>query len=306
MNSEHDDLSTNSEKQFEFTIENGVVTAFFEVENEIREQESIDSGDSFVINGSQITRTKITSDGTETTVFSDPEGDGFYTMISDSADMDDDGGDGEDDNGHTPEDGEHKAFQFTIEGDQVTEVFEIKDGVPELQPIDDDGDETFTVEGTEVVRTEIESFGTEITHYADIDGDGNYHRISEQFIADTPGNGPFNIEDNLTYSPTDDDDLVAVRGEEDCRGGSGADQFVFREAAHLRIGDFSSSEGDLLVFDTGLGLTSVDDLESFVTGLHQDGDNFVVDFGPEISITFVGVQSDQPGQISWDDVSVLS
>ncbi len=306
MNSEYDD-SSSSNKQFQFTIENGAVAALFEVENGyITEQESIDSNDSFVIDGNQITHTKQTTNGPELTVYSDPDGDQLYDITSESDNTDDDGDNDDDGIDHTPESGEHKAFQFTIVDDQVTEVFEIKDGVSEPKPIDDD-DETYTVESDGVVvRTEVEPFGTEITRFADIDGDTLYNRISEQFVANTTGSGPFVLEDDLSYSPTDDDDLIAVRGEEDCQGGNGADQFVFREAAHLRIGDFSSSTGDSLVFDTGLGLTSIEQLQGFVTGTHQDGENFVVDFGPDVSITFVGVQAEQPGQISWDDVSVLS
>lgn len=309
MSSGQDDLS-GSDKQFQFTIENNTVIAFFEVENGlITEQESIDSNGSFTIDGNQITHTKQTTNGPEVTVYSDPDGDQLYDITSEPGNTDDNGDNSDnddDDVSHTPESGEHKAFQFTIADGQVTEVFEIKDGVPEPKPIDDDGGETFKVDGDGVVtRTEEESFGTEITRYADIDGDTLYNRISEQFLANSP-NGPFKFEDNLFYSSTDGDDFIAVRGEEDCQGGNGTDQFVFREAAHLRIGDFSSSTGDSLVFDTGLGLTSIEQLQGFVTGTHQDGENFVVDFGPDVSITFVGVQADQPGQISWDDVSVLS
>ncbi|MBA3754824.1 MAG: hypothetical protein H0X02_00715 [Nitrosomonas sp.] len=56
-------------------------------------------------------------------------------------------------------------------------------------------------------------------------------------------------------------------------------------------------------FDTSLGLTSVDHLASFVTGSHHDGASFIVDSGPDASMTLVGMQ---PDQISWNDVSVLS
>ena len=295
---ELDDSSSGSDKQFQFTIENNVVTAFFEVEDGITEQESIDSNDSFVIDGNQITHTKQTSNGPEVTVYSDPDGDKFYDITS-SSNTDDD------DDDHTPDEGEHKAFQFTIVDGQVTEVFEIENGVPEPESIDED--ETYTVDSDGVVtRAEEEPIGTEITRYADIDGDGLYNRISERFAANVPEDGPFVLEDELSYSPSDDDDFIAVRGGEDCHGGFGADEFVFREAAHLRIGDFNSGEGDLLVFDTGLGLTSVDHLASFVTDARQVGENFIVNFGGDVSITFVGVHTDQPGQISWDDVSVLS
>lgn len=56
-------------------------------------------------------------------------------------------------------------------------------------------------------------------------------------------------------------------------------------------------------FDTGLGLTSVDHLASFVTGSHHDGESFIVDFRSDASITLGDVQ---PDQINWNDVSMLS
>ncbi len=155
-----------------------------------------------------------------------------------------------------------------------------------------------------IVRTDEElGIGTEITVYADADGDGTYFRVSEQWALDSPEDGPFRFEGRLVYSPTDDDDHVGVRGGEDCHGGQGADDFVIREAAHLRIGDFNSSEDNLIIFDTGLGLTSIAQLASFVTDAQHDGQDFIVYFGDDVSITLVGVQ---PDQISWDDVSVLS
>ena len=67
------------------------MTAYFEVENGITQQESIDNRDSFVIDGTQITHTKQSSNGPEITVYSDPEGDGSYKAISDSNSTDDDG-----------------------------------------------------------------------------------------------------------------------------------------------------------------------------------------------------------------------
>lgn len=212
-----------------------------------------------------------------------------------------------DDSGHSPDSGEHKAFRFTIDNGEVTEVFEIKDGVPEPKSIDDDGSETYVVDSDGVVtRTEVKLFGTEITRYADIDGDGNYNRISElwQSASDAPGIGHFKFEDDLSYSSSDGDDNIAVRGGEDCHGGQGSDDFVIREAAHLRIADFNASEDGFIIFDTGLGLTSVDHLASFVTGIRRSDDDldFIVDFGSVASITLVGVPSDQ---ISWNDVSVL-
>lgn len=199
---------------------------------------------------------------------------------------------------------EHKAFKFDIVNGEVTAVFELDNGVWEPKSIDDGGSETYTVDGTDVVRTEVKPFGTEITRYSDTDLDGVYLRTSEQWQVSPDASGIVpQLHETLRFSPTDDDDFIAVRGGEDCFGGHGADDFVVREAAHLRIDDFNSLENDSLVFDTGLGLTSQAQLASFVTGFRHDGQNFIVDFGPDVSISLVGVQ---PDQISWDDVSVLS
>ena len=328
MSSGNDGLS-NSDKEYRFTITDGLVTAYYEIEDGIEEQESIDSDDSFVVDGNQITLTKQTSDGTETTVFSDPDGNGFYAITSETSDdtvnsgeedhsddddhsYDDDDheeDDSDDDNDDDADDDhksghEHKSFQFTITDGVVTAVYEWDDGEWEQKSIDDDGSETYTVEGSEVVRTETKPFGVEITRYADTDEDGIYLRVSEEWQI-TPGSSSVipQLGETLRYAPTDDDDYIAVRSGEDCAGGQGADGFVIREAAHLRIEDFDSLEDDTLIFDTGLGLTSIDHLASFITEFHHDGQDFIVNFGADVSITLVGVQ---PNEISWDDVSVLS
>ncbi len=98
----------SSNKQYTFTIENGVVKSYFEVENGVSEQESIDDRDTFVIDGKQITHTKQTSNGPEIEVFVDSDSDGFYTRTSQS--NQDGNDDGNDDNGDDDSSGNHKVF----------------------------------------------------------------------------------------------------------------------------------------------------------------------------------------------------
>lgn len=198
--------------------------------------------------------------------------------------------------------GNHKAFKFVIENNQVVQVFEFKNGVFEEERIDP-AEDIFEVQGNKVIHTEIQPFGREVKIFEDANGDGIFVRVSEQHILNPGAQSPFKIHDELKFDPTDNDDFIAVRGGENCRGGQGADKFVFREADHLRIEDFHHDEGDRLVFDTGLGLTSKEHLASFITDLRFEADNLIVDFGPNISITLVGVNEDQ---ISFDDVDVLS
>lgn len=256
-----------------FTIEGDAVTAYFEVE-----PESIGSDDSFVI-----------------------DGDGFYAIASST---DDDDEDDEDDDDHHDSGHSHKSFKFDIADGAVIAVYELDDGVWELKPIDHDGSETYTVEGDTVIRTETKPFGFEITHYEDSDGDGIYFRTAEEWIISSTGQSITpKFGGILHYLPTDNDDFIAVRGGEDGRGGLGADGFVVREAAHLRIEDFNALEDDELIFDTGLGLTSQEQLISHITDFNYDGQDFVVHFGLHVSITLVGVQ---PDEISWSNVNILS
>lgn len=211
---------------------------------------------------------------------------------------------GSDDSGGNDSD-HHKSFKFDIDIGVVTAVYALEDGVWEQKSIDDDGSETYTVEGNDVIRTELKPFGTEITRYSDVDGDGIYLRTAERWDITSPADGSIipKLGEELRYSPTDGHDLIAVRGGEDCHGGQGADDFVIREATHLRIKDFSHTQGDKLVFDTDLDLSSTEHLASFVTEERYEADGYTVFFGSDVSITLVGIQLDQ---ISWDDVIVLS
>lgn len=220
-----------------------------------------------------------------------------------SSGQDDSGNDVNDD---TPGSGDHKAFKFNIVDGKVTQVFEVKkDGTEVEKPIDDSNGEVYTVEGSAVVRTETNSTGIETTRYADLDGDGKYTRVTESWqVTDDSSTGPhFVYTGDLNYLSTGSDDKMAVRAGEDCSGGQGVDDFYIREAGHLRIGDFKSSEDGSIVFDTGLGLASKEQLQSYVSDVHYVGDDLVVEFVNNVAtITLVGVGSD----ISWDDVQVLS
>ncbi|MCB1986374.1 MAG: hypothetical protein H6936_03470 [Burkholderiales bacterium] len=301
-----DDDSSNSLKQFRFDIVNGQVVAFFEVENGITQQESIESQDSFEISGNQITHTEIKSNGIETTIFVDEDGDGFYTILS-SSNSDDSNNSGNGDDDSSGSSGGRKSFEFEIINGEVVSVFEVKDG--QLKPDPIESNEVYTVEGNDVIRTEIEAFGTEVQRYSDSDGDGRYQRVSEQWIPASDNiTGPKPVIDqSLLYASTDGDDLIAVRSDDSVKGGLGSDSFVFRiekdQPNHWRIDDFHADEGDRLIFDTGLGLTSKQHLASFITELSFDGQNFFVGFTPDVSITLVGVT---PALISPDNVEVLS
>jgi len=96
--------------------------------------------------------------------------------------------------------GNHKAFKFEIANNQVTAVYELKDGVLKPKSLDDHGTKSYTVDGNDVVRKEIKPFGTEITRYSDADGDGIFFRVSEQWQVSPNASGMAMGQELLTIS----------------------------------------------------------------------------------------------------------
>lgn len=200
---------------------------------------------------------------------------------------------------------DHKQTLFEIIDGLVSAVFVLNDDETIAVPID--ADESYTIDGNDIIHNKSMHFGSQTTRYVDPDEDGSFIRDSELWTITLDGvenEKPLPvITQLLNFLPTTDNDFLAVREGELTLAGSGADNFVFREAGHLRIGDFNASEGDMLIFDTALGLTSKEHLGSLITGIATNEDSLIFSFGEDVSITLVGVTLDS---ISWDDVSVLS
>ena len=68
-------------------------------------------------------------------------------------------------------------YNFTINNNQVTAVYEWDDGRWEPERID--YNETFTVVGNNVVKTETERYYKDITTYAPMANGNGYYKISE-------------------------------------------------------------------------------------------------------------------------------
>lgn len=70
-----------------------------------------------------------------------------------------------------------KGYQFTISGSSVTAVYEVKNGRTELERME--RDETWTFDGSRVIKTEMDDGRLETTVYTDSDGDGLWSEIAE-------------------------------------------------------------------------------------------------------------------------------
>lgn len=223
-------------------------------------------------------------------------GNGDYADVEDDLASDDSrDDDGSSDSGLVDY-SEGYVFEFDAAGNLIS-LLESEHGV--LQPENINPNDTFALQAdSTVIKTELDNGGTETTVYADTNGDGLFERVSETWTSLDGG-----VVQTLSYSSSDSNDEIAVRGGDSSTGGAGADNFVIREAAHLRIEDFDDTEGDHLVFDTGLGLTK-EAVQQFVTSLEISGADLIIHFGADVSITLVGLAGSTT--LNWDDATVLS
>lgn len=184
-------------------------------------------------------------------------------------------------------DGSHSAegntlYRFDIANGRVTQVYEIENG--RTQREDMDTNEVYSLSGRDVICTETQWGGQEVTTYRDDNGDGLFLKVSERWVAST---GIDSGAPSLTPS----------------WGSTNADRFVIRDLRELNHTHFRHEEGDHLVFDTGRGYRSVDELLSHVTEVHEDARGLHVRFDQDDPITLTGVRA---CDIRLDDLSVLS
>ena len=169
-----------------------------------------------------------------------------------------------------------------------------------------DSDSTYRFENGQLIETELEDDGSiEVKVYADLDGDGFFSKVSEQYVPSDSSNQKFGITSQMALVGSDLDDVIALADDTPVVGGAGQDQFVMREIGNAVVSDYQYEDNDQIIIDTGLGLTSTEQVASFVTGVDYDDltQTLSVDFGGVATLTVVGIQADQ---ISWDIVSVLS
>lgn len=78
----------------------------------------------------------------------------------------------------------NKGYQFTISGSTVTAVYEIENGRSELERME--RDETWTFDGSRVIKTELDDGRLETTVYTDSDGDGLFVKAGKVYGDSSP------------------------------------------------------------------------------------------------------------------------
>ncbi|SBS36227.1 hypothetical protein MAQ5080_03395 [Marinomonas aquimarina] len=224
----------------------------------------------------------------------------------------DDSYDSYDDSDHDSEDSHHDMDDENEGGYSIT--FDELGNFVALYEYEDDGslenetedDSTYVFIDGLLYETEVEDYGVEISIYSDADNDGVYEKISSEYSLNEGATGSdFVLTGSLGVLGSDNDDWILMSDFVESEGGSGADSFIMRDLTESTVKDFNVEEGDKIVFDTGFGLSDVDELAQYVSELAYDSvtQTLTVDFNGLASLEIVGIAD---FQISWDIVDVLS
>jgi Ca2+-binding RTX toxin-like protein len=108
------------------------------------------------------------------------------------------------------------------------------------------------------------------------------------------GKGTYLAVDSSSQSLTGgdgDDTLIANGGNDTLQGGAGKDIFAINAFGHYTITDFKPGQ-DLLTFPVQ-GIDSIEELLPFVSNVEQTATGLSIHFGPNLSITLVGMTAGQ-------------
>lgn len=168
---------SNSTKSYQFSIAGNAVTAVYEIERGRVKLERMDSDESWTFDGTNVIKTEFDKGRLETTVYSDIDGDGFFTKAGKSYAAPSSNKPGSIDQGSYVS---TENYKFDINANQVvTAMFEVKNGRVKAERIDRnesvsvDSQGVFSsITGQNVVKTETKFGNVETRVFTDANGDG--------------------------------------------------------------------------------------------------------------------------------------
>ena len=233
-------MSNNTNKGYQFTIQNGSVVGVSEIEKGRTKFEKMNSDENWTFDAStnQVTKTEVEHGRVETTIYADVDGDGVFAKISNS-------------NGAitsvlnpTLVNNYQNGHKFDVVNDVVTAVYEIERGISRQERID--FNESWAVQGADVVKTELEHGVTETTVYSDVNADGIYLKASETY---TGSNGTVwsdshhgGYSNDIWSGKANDDYYYAAAGNDILNGGTGNDDLFGADGDDKLSGELGSDD----------------------------------------------------------------
>ena len=215
------------------------------------EDDSSDSEDDSAETEDDVAAIDDSNSGDDTNTSGD---DSAYETSDDSASSEDDstldGDSSLDDEGTTVD--SYDKYQCVVVANAVAQAYELDDGNLELKSVDDN--ETYSVIDSTIIKTEVETYGTELTEYADLDGDGFYSVVSHTWTANADFSGSdavLEYEDWYEHNGLFEDYEVAILGQsaelKDASTGElvasfeAADRLIFEDKVIANASDVNAS-----------------------------------------------------------------
>ncbi len=237
-------MSNDSNKGYKFNIANGAVTAVYEVKNGRIKFEKMDRDEVWSVDGGNVIKTEYEHGRTETTVYSDIDGDGIFAKMTksygtDSASIA---------NSLTTQSSNsnqlQNGYQFDVVNGAVVAVYEIERGYKSKERID--LNETWTIDGANIIKTEVERGITETSIYSDLDGDGVFAKVSKSYVTTDgsvwSGSVSGTDNDDQWRGNNSDDHYYAGNGNDRLSGGIGNDDLYGADGDDQLNGDFGSDD----------------------------------------------------------------
>lgn len=269
--------------QYRFNIQNNQVSGVLEWDDDRWEREDIDADERYYVEDNIVYKEELDDGEVEIIAFSDDNNDGIFLE------------------GQTTyqQDPSHSSLQdyytFDIQDDVVVAKTEYEaDGEIDHESI---FNHSFEVEGSLITEYEPEHYGFEKTVYQDGNGDGQYHKLSEEFVSDINDATSTDSQwsDVLEQQDTlDEDDTVMIlnTGEQD--------NVNFNVGDELEIFNFNASEGDQINLAQEFGINNAQEFVQHIEEIEHDGHTLEVDLGQLGEIDIVGIASED---ITWDIVN---
>lgn len=201
--------SHSSSSSYRFTLDAlGNVTAVYKTEKGREKREKIDFNETWTFDGTQLVKTETERGKTEITVYTDPDANGSFTKFSESK---------------TGSSSSSDTYSFDIVSGAITAVWEIDRKGKHLEKIDPN--ETWTIDGSNVIKVETEHGRTETTTYSDPEGDGIYVKTSKVYSYDSGSSAGWSgsVGDD-SYEGTASNDIInGGNGNDTLTGGAGHD-----------------------------------------------------------------------------------
>ncbi len=207
---------SKGQEAYRFTTNGSAVTAVYEIENGRTKQERMERDETWSFDGKVVTKTEMDDGRLETTTYADVDGDGLFFKVgksygpavtsstsSSTADHDNDhDGDHNESTSHgTPSSSSNgsdgsgavtptpvtpspvapivptaeKGYKFDILNSAITAVYEVKSGRVKADRIDQN--ETYTLDGADVLKTERSFNDVEYSLYSDGDNNGIFQEV---------------------------------------------------------------------------------------------------------------------------------